>query len=71
MMIESTCQHTPTFEVSLCHSKHKGGKVKKPDVVVQKARLTFLRGCSQVGQSPVEGAVELLGLLKYDLAILR
>ena len=34
MMIESTCQHTPTFAGILCHSKHKGGKVKKPGLVV-------------------------------------
>jgi hypothetical protein len=44
--LQSTCQHTRTFNASLCHIKHKGGKVKKPDAVVQGARSTFLRGCS-------------------------
>jgi hypothetical protein len=46
MIIESTCQHTHTCAGLICHGRHKGGKVKKPDVVVQGERSAFLRGSS-------------------------
>jgi hypothetical protein len=55
MMIESTCQHTPTFAGILCHSKHKGGKVKKPGLVVQGGKVNFPQRLLLSGQEPCLG----------------